>query len=180
MILTYEECKKEYGAYYRIKRRLREEKLYKICDGIYSTEKYNSELSVISAKYPNAVFTMDSAFYFHGLTDVIPDFYHLATKREASRIHEEKIKQYFLRDDLFDKGVVQKNYQGDNIRIYDVERMLVELMRNKSKLSLDYYKEIIESYRKMTAEIDFEKVASYANLFKMNQTIMNSIQLEVL
>ena len=28
-------------------------------------------------KYPNAIFTMDSTFYYWDLTDVIPDKFHL-------------------------------------------------------------------------------------------------------
>lgn len=45
-------------------------------------------------------FTMDSAFYAHGLTDEIPDIYHLATRREVIRIKDERIKQYFIKDSI--------------------------------------------------------------------------------
>ena len=60
------------------------------------------------------------------------------------------------------------------------ERMLIELIRNKSKIPFDYYKEIIGNYRNRVNEMDFGKVSEYAEHFKMNQTIMNTIQMEVL
>lgn len=40
---------------------------------------------------------MKSAFFFHGLTDMIPDECDLATTRDAAKI---KDKKYFVPDDL--------------------------------------------------------------------------------
>ena len=72
------------------------------------------------------------------------------------------------------------DFQGDKIKIYNQERMLIELIRNKSKIAFDFYKEIIGNYRKRVNKIDFGKVSEYVEHFKMNQTIMNTIQMEVL
>ena len=58
--------------------------------------------------------------------------------------------------------------------------MLIELMRFKSKMPLDYYKEIIRNYRKLSFELDFGVVEEYANLFKNGSALMKSIQMEVL
>lgn len=125
-------------------------------------------------------FIMDSAFYAHRLTDEIPDIYHLATRREVIRIKDERIKQYFMKDSIFELGKTEIVFQGEKIKVYNQERMLIELIRNKSKIPLDYYKEIIGNFRNRVNEMDFGKVSEYAEHFKMNQTIMNIIQLEVL
>ena len=69
---------------------------------------------------------------------------------------------------------------NSNIRIYDRERMLIELMRFRSKMPMDYYKEIIQNYRKLAFELDFCLVEDYAALFKNGTTFMNMIQMEVL
>ena len=54
--------------------------------GIYSLTKSCSELEIITVKYPRAIFTGESAFYYHSLTDVIPDYYHLAICNEGKAI----------------------------------------------------------------------------------------------
>ena len=180
MLLTYSQCRNQFGTDYRIQNLLKSEKLFKIHEGIYSTDKYSSTYEFISLKYPDAIFTMDSAFYAHGLTDEIPDIYHLATRREATRIKDERIKQYFMKDNIFELGKTEIEFQGENIKVYNQERMLIELIRNKSKIPLDNYKEIIGNYRNRVNEMDFGKISEYAEHFKMNQTIMNTIQLEVL
>ena len=58
--------------------------------------------------------------------------------------------------------------------------MLIELMRFKSKISMDYYKEIINNYRKISFELDFGIVEDYAAMFKNGAKLMNMIQMEVL
>ena len=180
MLLTYSQCINQFGTDYRIQNLLKSEKLFKVQEGIYSTDKYFSIQELISLKYPDAIFTMDSAFYAHGLTDEIPDIYHLATRRETTRIKDERIKQYFMKNNIFELGKTEIEFQGEKIKVYNQERMLIELIRNKSKIPLDYYKEIIGNYRKCIYEMDFGQISEYAEHFKMNQTIMNTIQMEVL
>ena len=157
MLYTYNDCIKEYGSDYQLKKALSDQKLYKIEKGIYSSEKYASELAVVSLKYPNAVFTDESAYYYHDLTDVIPDHYFLATRRTDSRVNNNAV-----------------------IRIYSRERMLIELMRFRSRYPYDYYKEIVLNYRRIIYDLDFWKVEEYAALFANGDNIMKIIGTEVL
>ena len=76
MIFTYNECIDKYNGLYQFRKALSEGKLRKIEKGYYSDAKYESELAVISHKYPKAILTLNSAFYYHGLTDTIPDYYY--------------------------------------------------------------------------------------------------------
>jgi len=108
----------------------------------------------ISVKYPRAVFTGESAFYYHSLTDVIPDYYNLATVRNDSRIKDARVKQSFLKEEIFDMGKIQIQRNNIMINIYSIERMLIELMRFKGELPFDYYKEIISSYRNKVEKMD--------------------------
>ncbi len=178
MLMSYRECIKKYGNQYQIDKEITSGKLFKLDVGVYS-DMHVSELAVVSYKYPQAVFTMNSAFYYHALTDVIPDKYHLATLKDAHKIVNEKVKQYFLRDDKFAIGVTTTKYQNTEIRIYDRERMLIELIRNKNSLPFDYYKEIIESYRNIAQELDIEKMQGYLARISKQNYIAETIQLEV-
>ncbi len=180
MILTYQECIDKYGNDYQVKKEIGSGKLFMKEKGIYSTLRNASELDVIMRKYPKAVCTGKSAFYFHSLTDVIPDYYYLATRRTDTRIRDPRVRQSFLKDDIFENGIMEMQYNNSNIRIYDRERMLVELMRFRSKIPMDYYKEIIQNYRRLSYELDFGLVEDYADMFKNGARLMNMIQMEVL
>ena len=180
MLYSFDECIKKYNNQYQIEKMLLEGKLYKIEKGIYSDLKQVSDLEIIAFKYPNAVFTMNSAFYYYGLTDVIPEKFYLATNRDATKIHVHNVKQFFHQESIFQTGITTILYQNAKIKIYDKERMLIELIRNKNNLPFDYYKEIIENYRNIKYELDIEKIQEYIMEFPKKDYINNAIQLEVL
>ena len=93
------ECLTEYGSDYMIQQKVNAGELFKVGKAVYSEEKDVPELAVLAFRYPNAVVTMNSAFYIHGLTDVIPDEYDLATDRNAAKIRESNstfLHQIFL------------------------------------------------------------------------------------
>lgn len=180
MLYTYQDCIDKYGNDYMLKKALSGKELYKAEKGIYSTERHPSPLSVVSFKYPNAVFTDESAYYYHGLTDVIPDKYFLATRRSDSRIKDARIVQSFMTEKIFGEGIINLSHNNENIRIYSLERMLIEFIRFRSKYPRDYYKEILLSYRRIIYNLDFMKVEKYANLFSNGDNIMNKIDAEVL
>ncbi len=180
MLLTYQECLAKYGNDYRIKKEIGNGTLFMKEKGVYSTERNIFELDIIMLKYPSAVCTGESAFYFHSLTDVIPDHYHLATRRNATRIRDPRVRQSFLKDDIFASGITEMRYNQSSVRIYNRERMLIELLRFRRMISMEYYKEIIQNYRKLAYELDFGLVEDYAALFKSGAKLMNMVQMEVL
>lgn len=179
MFFSFNECLDKYGNQYQISKAIETGQLFKIESGIYSDKANVPELELVSYKYSNAVFTMDSAFYYHSLTDVIPSQFCLATKKNARLITDKHIKQFFHRSDVFDIGISLLDYGNTQIRIYNQERMLIELIRNKNTLPFDYYKEIIDSYRKRIDSLDIEKLQDYISVFPKQNHIFDTIQLEV-
>lgn len=180
MILTYGECIERYGSDYRIKKEIQAGRLFQKEKGIYTDEKFCSDIEIAVAKYPKAIFTGESAYYYYGLTDVIPDQFHLATLRTDSRIKDSSVRQYFVSESLFDLGKTTITYHGTELPIYSRERLLVDLIRQKSKIPYDYYKELISSYRRISEELDFFSVEECAAKLKQHDSIMKAIELEVL
>ena len=56
----------------------------------------------------------------------------------------------------------------------------VELLRNKNKLSFDYYKEILLNYRKIIEDLDMQAIQDYVYAVPKSEMIMETMQLEVL
>ena len=179
-MLTRKEALEKYGSDYQIKKRLSDGTLRKVSRGIYSEGESISELAVIFIKYPNAILTMDSAFYFYGLTDVIPDEYDIATGRDAPKISGENIRQYFVPDYFLTVGATEVEKDGYTIRIYEKERMLVELLRFQSKLPFDYYKEILLNFRKQIPTMNIQKIQDYALSAPNSNKVCERLQMELL
>ena len=179
MILLYKDLIKQYKSDYEIKKIIREGNLFKIEKGIYSDTNNVNYLEVITKKYPNAIFTMDSAFYYYNLTDVIPNKVYLATDRNSDKINNLKIVQSFVAKSILNEGKVTLEEDGEKINIYDRERLLIELIRKKKQIPFDYYKEIISNYRAIVDELDMYKIEEYLALFKNDLKLSNILQMEV-
>lgn len=179
MLFSYNECINKYNSDYKIKQAIRDGKLYKLAPGIYSDAKNVPDTAVIGKKYPKAVFTLNSAFYYQGLTDTIPSFYYLATDKDAAKITNKSVKQIFDNCDSMNIGVETISYDGVDIQVFSKERLLIELVRNRTKLPFDYYKEIIGHYRRIIYDLDFELVEEYAERLPKTKLVMDRIQMEV-
>lgn len=180
MILTYKECEDKYGSDYQIKKEIENGRLFLLEKGVYSLNKKCSEMEIVLAKYPRAIYTGESAYYYMGLTDVIPNEHVLATKRTDTRIKDKNVHQIFVTDEIFDLGRISMEYRGNEIPIYRRERLLVDLIRSRTKYPFDYYKEVIGNFRSIASTLDFFFIEEYAAKFRTKKAIMNAIQLEVL
>ena len=96
MVMNYSVCCEKFGGRYRTDQLIREGKLFKVATGLYSDTPDWSDIEVVLAKYPNAVVTLQSAYYYYELSDSIPEVFHLATDRDASKIYDERIVQHFM------------------------------------------------------------------------------------
>lgn len=179
MIYAYSELKNNGLDNYNINKKVANKELYKIESGLYSDiEKYNP-LEYIVKRYPNSIFTSENAFFYLGLTDYIPSKYFLATKHNAKKILNDKIEQIFMANHFFEIEKSQVNYNNVQINIYNKERMLIELIRNKNTFAFDYYKEIISNYREIADEIDISLLADYLECFANGKNIFEIIHREV-
>ncbi len=57
--------------------------------------------------------------------------------------------------------------------------MLVELVRYKSKLSFDYYKEVLLSFRRILPQLNVQEIQDIALAAPKSNKIMEILQMEV-
>jgi len=180
MIKKYSDYIREYGSQYKFDKAVSLGEIYKIEEGIYSDFKNVPEIGIVTTKYPNAIIAGESAFYYHGLTDVIPNKYHFATKEKASRINDDRIFQIYEKDNIYNLGVEIVEVDGIKVKMYDKERMLVELLRNKNNMPYDLYKEILLKYREIISTLEIWRIQEYAEIFPKSKMIKKAFDEEVM
>lgn len=179
MLYFRKELDKNKYSTYQLNKSIENKELFKVANGLYSDVEFVNPLEIILKKYPNAIFTSDSAYYYYDLTDVVPDYFYLATRRTDSRINDKSIKQIFIPSELFEFGKTQIEIENVKINIYDEERMLVELIRKKNSIPFDYYKEIINNYRKKIDTLDIYKIGEYISYYKNESSLYDTLMREV-
>ena len=179
MIWSYQEVIKKYKSDYQINKAIDNNILFKIEKGVYSDKKIVNTLAIMAIKYPNAIVTMDNAFYYYKLTDTIPRKIYLSTDDRSSKIIDKRVEQIYILSKYFKLGITKIKIDGININIYDRERLLVELLRKKNIIPIDYYKEIIKNYREIIDELDMRKVDLYISKFSNKDVIYDTLMREV-
>ena len=180
MLMPYVEAVKEFGTGYKLKKAVEEGAIYKVSPGIYARQAAVSDMEKFQMKYKTAIFTMDSAFYFLGLTDVVPDKWHIATARNSTRLPKDNVHQYFEAAKFYGIGKSIVEFNGAQLRCYDQERMLLELVRHRKTMPFDLYKEIVQSYRQSYNNIDYGKLDDYIEEMQCRTDFYDIIQREIL
>lgn len=178
MLYFHKELKEILKSDYQIQKAVKEKSYYKVDDGLYSDKPNVNYIEIIAKKFPNFVIYGDSAYYYHNLTDFIPNKIVLATTKN-DRIRSKFVKQVRLTDELFNIGITKIEINGIYMKIYDKERMLIELARGKNTMGYDMYKEIITNYRKISDSLDIEKIEKYLIYFPYKDRLFEIIQDEV-
>lgn len=178
MLYFHKELKEKLKSDYQIQKAVKEKKYFKVDGGLYSDKPNADYIGIIAKKFPNFVIYGDSAYYYHNLTDFIPSKVVLATTKN-NKIRSKFVKQVRLTDELFNIGITKTQINGITINIYDKERMLIELARNKNQMGYDMYKEIIANYRKIVDNLDMEKIEKYLLYFPYGDKLFDIIQDEV-
>lgn len=180
MILTYNEAVSRFGNAYKLSRAVADGSFFKLEEGIYSSNKRESEIGIIMKKYPKAVLAGEYAFYMHGLTNLIPEKYDLATPSKSAKLTDERVKQIYVREDIFALGIEEKEENGVQLRVYDKERMLIELLRAKNTMPYDLYKEILVHYREIIGNLEIWRIQEYAAIFPKSKMISKALDEEVM
>lgn len=178
MIYTTKQLLKKGETEYSIRQKVKKNVLHQIDRGVYSTDldnNYRDEV-YISNKYPSAIITGLSAFYFYDLTDFVPEYFYLATEQHSFPIRQDDIKQSYQERTFFEVGAINKRINKETIRIYDLERLLIELIRLKEKYPKEIYYEVLNSFRKIKDKIDFYKLNQYIKHFNNKDSLLLKIK----
>ncbi len=179
MIQRYRDLQQKAKSRYATDQSIQKQKLVRLAHGLYSPSPQASTLDILVVRYPQAIFTGLSAFYFWGMTNEIPDYYYVATHRDGSKIRHPEVIQKYVDGPLLDIGRTSHTFQGTKIPIYDQERLLIDLIRFRHQYPMVFYKEIIAFYRKHLSQLDVSKIESYLLVFGHREHIMEVIQKEV-
>ena len=146
------ELKRE-GVSYQILQELMAEGLVeKIKYGYYQwqDEKAFSEVSVISALFPDAIVCDMSAAMYYGYTDRVPGIWHIAVDNRSARnkfkIDFPQIKPHFISANRLGIGVSEGKIDGITVKIYDRERIICDCLRRINTMDGEVLNTIIQRY----------------------------------
>lgn len=150
--------------------------------GIYTvTSDTPDEYSLIQSRSDRLIFSYGTALYLLGMSDCVPSIIDVTVPQgyNVSRIKKSypSIRFHYVKPDVLFEGV--KNVitpQGYRVKVYDEERCLCDLIKDKKKVDKQLFTQAIKEY--FAGSHSARKLLKMARLFGVEED--TRIYMEVL
>lgn len=126
--------------------------LERVAHGVYlSPDTFEDEMYILQSRVSKAVFSHETALYLHDLTDRDPINYSvtLPSGFNGSSLKNEGVKIYKIKKELHELGVVElKTIFGRSIRVYNKERTICDIIRNRNNMDVAILNDALRRYIK--------------------------------
>ncbi len=126
----------------------------------------------VAKKIPSGVICLISALAFHEITTQIPHFVYVALPSQAHKpaISYPPMRYFWYTQKLLTTGVEEHTIDGCTIKIFDVEKTLVDCVKFRNKIGMDVVLEALKMYWK-SRKTNLEKLFEYAKLFRVEKIL---------
>lgn len=150
---------------------INENKLFRIKKGVYQwIEAPVEESAIIFKLIPKAILCMESALYYHGYTDRIPNCFHIAVDRDSNKrkykINYPIVKPYYMESKYLEIGLIEGKINGTKVRVYDKERTICDVLRFSNKMDREIFNKALQNYINDDLK-NIQRLIDYSKKFKV-------------
>lgn len=126
----------------------------------------------IAKKVPQGVICLISALAFHEITTQIPHFVYVALPSDAHKpvISYPPMRYFWYTEKLLKTGVEEHSMDGCVIKIFDIEKTLVDCVKFRNKIGMDVVLEALKMYWQRRGS-NIDKLFEYAKLFRVERIL---------
>ena len=147
--------------------------------GLYmSQDAWDDGLYVIQVRYPEAVFSHETALYLLSLAEREPTQYAVTVKSGTNTVGLTKqgVKVYSIKSELFKEGIIEANSpSGNSIRTYSPERTICDLLRSRRNIEIQDLQGAIKSYMRLKDK-NIPLLMRYAKAFSVEKIIRGYLE----
>ena len=162
-----------------LSRLLKENKIERISRGIYAKKDIVvDEFVVLQSKSKNAIFSNMTALYLYGFSNRIPIKYDITVPVGYNGILQklENVNLYYCTRNVLELGITDyKLNSGNEIKVYDLERTICDIIKNKKKLDQELYNKAIREYFYSKKKNNI-KLYEYAKKMKIEEKVNNTFE----
>lgn len=170
-----------YRIYYAdIQQLLSEGFIEKIKRGYYHwTETYGEqEVKIINRLFPDAVLCMETALFYYQYSDRNPAEWNITIDKNVSRsrtnIDYPFVKAYRVEPALVPLGETKGSINFVDVRIYDRDRTICDVLRNMNKMDKEIFNKAIQGYVKDPKK-NIPNLMEYAKVLRMQKRVKELI-----
>lgn len=146
----------------------------KVNHGIYmSPSVMEDEYYIIQLRYPDAIFSYNTAFHIMNMTNLTPSIIDITTLRKKQIIGNYNI--HYVSDEKYELGIITvESPFGNPIKIYNAERCICDMLKSNDEFDLELQNRILNNYfNSKTKNIKLlEEYAKKLNVYDKVNTII--------
>lgn len=129
---------------------VKETKIERVSRGVYTKKNVLAdEFVILQSKSKNAIYSNATALYLYGFSNRIPIKYDITINNgyNGSLQKNSNVNLFYTKKDLLDLGVT--NYKldsGNIIKVYDLERTICDIIKNKKRIDAEIFNKTIREY----------------------------------
>lgn len=142
--------------------------------GVYiDPDVFPDEMALLQKRFPKAVFSHDSALYLHDLTDrePMPISVTVDSNYNAGPLRDRGVRVHYAKPEWYELGLTEvKTPGGLNVRAYDKERTICDLIRKRAAFDPAVFGQAIRDYSR-SKDKDLARLSSYARTMNMESRV---------
>lgn len=154
---------------------VQEGKLEQVRKGLYVlADDLADEFALIQLQSTKAIFSYGTALYLWGLSDRTPHRFDITVPQgtNISRLKRDNptLRCHYVQSEVYDMGITEiRSPQGAMIRLYDKERCICDLIRDKDKVDIQIYTQAIKDY--FNTKADRRKLLKYSKVLGVEEKV---------
>ena len=138
------------------------------------SENQPDEYRMIQNRSPKMIYSHGTALFLLGLSDRVPHELDITVPQgdNVSRIKKdyENTRFHYCKKNLWDLGITDAiTPQGNEVKIYDMERCICDLIRNKKSVDNQIYTQAMKEY--FSSKCNPRKIVKYARQFNIESKV---------
>jgi len=140
----------------------------------FITDNQPDEYRMIQNRSDKMIFSHGTALFLLGLSDRVPHELDITVPQgdNVSRIKRdyENTRFHYCKKDLWDVGIIEVTTpQGYDVKIYDLERCICDLIRDKKNVDSQIYTQALKEY--FSGKCNPRKIVKYAKKFNIEDKV---------
>lgn len=158
---------------------VRSRDLERAAHGIYiSKDSWVDSMYLLHLRFEQAVFSHETALFFHDLTDREPMEYIVTVKTgcNPTKMKAEGIQVFTIKSELHGVGITTAQTPfGHTVPVYDMERTVCDLLRSRSRIEIQTFQGALKAYARRKDK-NLRTLMQYAGMFRVEKILRQYLE----
>jgi len=158
---------------------VRKHGLERVAHGLYmSQDAWEDGMFVIQTRYPEAVFSHESALYLLDIAnrEPTPLTVTLKTGTNSTGLSRQGVKVYKVKAELWGEGIMEAcSPSGHTVRTYNAERTLCDLFRSRRNMEIQDLQDAVKTYVRLK-EKNIPLLMRFAKAFSVERIVRQYLE----